>query len=390
MLLHRSLRPNQPSVLRVAAITQLVCLLIAGLLTLMGGLPSLTINLVYSLAIGNLSSLLINGGGWLVWVLLMRQPGPKPVPLTQGWVGWHWLGPVVLLGSALGYDGGARIAGWLTGTQHSRLLYGSWAQWGISASFSVLASLAVTWFFYTRAKINVAERQAAEVARLAAETQLKLLESQLEPHMMFNTLANLRALIGVDPERAQQMLDRLIDFLRATLGASRVPLHPLSAEFSRLADYLALMQVRMGRRLQTTLDLPPELAQLPVPPLLLQPLVENAIKHGLEPLRRGGHIHIHAERDGPQLRLCVDDSGQGLHAAQTAQALQTDAATQVSPAQPGGGLARSGFGTTQVRERLRTLYGPQASLQLLDLPSTDAQGQPQTGTRAEVRLPWPA
>src|SRR2546428_7082195 len=115
----------------------------------------------------------------------------------------------------------------------------------------------------------------------AAESKLKLLESKLEPHMLFNTLANLGVLIGTDPPRAQAMLDRLIAFLRATLEASRSGSHPLAAEFARIADYLELMQVRMGARLRSRLELPDDLAALPVPPLLLQPLVENAIQHGL-------------------------------------------------------------------------------------------------------------
>ena len=130
--------------------------------------------------------------------------------------------------------------------------------------------------------------------------------------MLFNTLANLRVLIGLDAPRAQAMLDHLNAYLRATLGASRAPWHPLSAEFDRLADYLALMAVRMGPRLQVVLDLPDELRRLPLPPLLLQPLVENAIKHGLEPKVAGGRIEVGARRDGDMLELSVRDSGVGI------------------------------------------------------------------------------
>ena len=138
-------------------------------------------------------------------------------------------------------------------------------------------------------------RADAEAARrAAAENQLKLLESQLEPHMLFNTLANLRVLIGIDPPRAQAMLDRLIAFLRATLNASRSTLHPLATEFERIGDYLALMGMRMGPRLQSQLSLPDALRDVGVPPLLLQPLVENSIKHGLEPQIAGGRIEVDA------------------------------------------------------------------------------------------------
>ena len=188
--------------------------------------------------------------------------------------------------------------------------------------------------------------------RTAAEAQLKLLEAQLEPHMLFNTLANLRALIATDPERAGHMLDRLIDYLRATLGASRRERHPLADEFARLDDYLALMAVRMGARLGYALDLPAPLAQASVPPLLLQPLVENAIRHGLEPQLAGGRITVRAQAtdQGRRLQLCVHDTGPGVDPGAGLDATAT----------PG-----SGFGLQQVRERLATLYGPEGTLELI-------------------------
>lgn len=180
--------------------------------------------------------------------------------------------------------------------------------------------------------------------------------------MLFNTLANLRVLISLDPARAQAMLDRLIAFLRATLDASRRgESHSLRAEFARLGDYLALMEVRMGPRLQTRLDLPEALAELPVPPLLLQPLVENAIKHGLEPKVEGGCLTVSARQEAGQLRLEVLDSGVGP--------------AQARPADQIG----SGFGLEQVRSRLATQYGPGAGLRL----AAAAEG----GTRVSLWLP---
>ena len=163
--------------------------------------------------------------------------------------------------------------------------------------------------------------------------------------MLFNTLANLRVLINADPVRATQMLDRLIAYLRATLSASRATTHPLSAEFERLADYLELMAVRMGPRLHYSLELPVELEALPVPPLLLQPLVENSIKHGLEPGVGGGSIRVQAQRRGDSLLLTVSDTGVGLG---------------------DGPIQETGFGLTQVRERLATAYGPAAAIDLMN------------------------
>ena len=136
----------------------------------------------------------------------------------------------------------------------------------------------------------------------------------------------------------------------------------LQLEFDRLRDYLELMAVRMGPRLAYTLDLPPELAAQPVPTLLLQPLVENAIKHGLEPKIEGGHITVRARQDGAQLVLEVADTGVGA-------ALDT---TQALPSSPG-------FGLSQVRERLAAAYGTAGAINFV--------AAQQGGTRAEVRFP---
>jgi hypothetical protein len=132
-------------------------------------------------------------------------------------------------------------------------------------TFSISIGVIATYLFWLRGRLAATQARAEAAQRLAAETQLKLMESQLEPHMLFNTLANLRALIGVDPAQAQAMLDRLIDFLRGTLQATRVERHALSVEFARLADYLALMQVRMGDRLACTLDCRPSWPSCPCP-----------------------------------------------------------------------------------------------------------------------------
>ena len=164
------------------------------------------------------------------------------------------------------------------------------------------------------------------------------------------------------------MLDHLIAFLRATLSASRVERHPLKDEFARLADYLALMQVRMGARLRFEFELPETLRELPVPPLLLQPLVENAIKHGLEPHVGGGTLRVTATAADGQLWLDVEDDGAGFDPAR--------------PATPDGG-----FGTVQVRERLAVAFGPRAALELSRLDLSRPTGG---GTRARIRLPLPA
>ena len=267
---------------------------------------------------------------------------------------------------ALGYAIGVTVADTIFG-------YSSWAAYWrqprqLARDFgpTVVFCTIVAGGFWARGQARVQRAQVAAAAHEATLARLDMLQSQLESHMLFNTLANLRALIATDPPRAQEMLDHLIAFLRASLAASRQSEHPLSEEFARLDDYLALMRVRMGERLRTSSALPPALANLPVPPLLLQPLVENAIKHGLEPQRGPGELHVEASLDGSTLVLRVADTGRGLDAA--ARALAREPA-----------LPSSGFGLAQIRERLRTLHGDAARFTL-------APGR-YGGTLAEIRLP---
>ena len=221
----------------------------------------------------------------------------------------------------------------------------------LAVSFCGMASF----FVYTR---NA--RVAAETAeRDAAQARRTLLQSQLEPHMLFNTLANLDALIETDPAAARHMLNRMEGFLRTSLSASRAIMHPLADEFERLHDYLALMAIRMGPRLTYALHLPDELRAQPVPPLLLQPLVENAIKHGLEPSVAGGRIEVSAAREGNTLRLTVRDTGIGFDASLP--------------------ITGEHFGLTQVTERVASAYGNAGQVQV--------QSAPGSGTVISITLP---
>jgi hypothetical protein len=315
--------------------------------------------LIYSLCIGVLIQALIETGRYsLIYILRKRaHAGDGP---QHNWPGWGLMGPWIIVAGSAGYFAGHLLGDQLTGLHRAPDVFQN-----PRAVFLVLAtvfavSMGCVYFFYARGRMTVMEARTQAAMRSAAENQLKMLESQLEPHMLFNTLANLRVLIGVDPPRAQAMLDQIISFLRATLEASRSDSHPLSSEFVRVNDYLDMMQVRMGSRLHFRLDLPAELASLPIPPLLLQPLVENAIKHGLEPKVAGGRIDVTARCADDLLILSVRDTGAGLSAL------------------PGNG---TNFGMQQVRERIKNLYGTAASLELM--PAGDEEG----GVRATVCLP---
>ncbi|NCT71595.1 MAG: sensor histidine kinase [Xanthomonadaceae bacterium] len=193
-----------------------------------------------------------------------------------------------------------------------------------------------------------------------ADLRLGVLQAQVEPHFLFNTLASVRALVRQDPAQAEATLDALVDFLRATIPKLRDDrgLHAtLGQQLDLCASYLALMQVRMGGRLTYAVRADDGLRSLPFPPSLLITLVENAIKHGIEPRPGAGHVEVVAERVDERLRVRVIDDGAGL--------------------QPG---LSTGVGLANVREQLAARHGAQATFSL----TTRAEGR---GVCAEIRVP---
>ena len=320
------------------------------------GFSDLSHSLVYSYAISTAIWLLTDPVRIAAHKWLQATP-PNYWALNARTMLWMFFG--VITGYSLGTWVGDSYA---NASTFSMLSESPKRFWGFLLS-SLAISLGFLFFFYQRERALALQRQATEA-------RLRLLETQLEPHMLFNTLANLRALITLDPDKAVQMLDRLNNYLRATLRASRsdeAPQRPhtLQDEFDRLRDYLELMAVRMGPRLRYTLTRPPELSQHPLPPLLLQPLVENAIRHGLEPHVDGGSISVSAQRQGNELVLTVQDTGTGCA---TAPELLAQA---------------KGFGLAQVRERLDTAFGPAAQ----GSERMKWHSAPGQGTRIDLRLP---
>lgn len=304
----------------------------------------LDISLVYSYAISTSIWALTDLPRFVFRELLRSQPPhywPPPWPATA----------MLLLGIPIGYALGTSVGDAYAGHSTWDLVQHSQERFTGMLVSSVAISLAFVAYFYQRSKSEAIEDQARQA-------QLLLLQSQLQPHMLFNTLAHLRALIGVNPDRAQTMLDRLDDYLRSSLQASRSSWHSLARELARIEDYLALMAIRMGPRLQVHIDLPQQLQQVQVPPFILQPLVENAIAHGLEPKIDGGWLRIsaqlvHPPGAAPLLQLRVQDSGLGLREATPALAQPT------SP---------SGYGLRHVRDRLEQLFGAQAQFALHNAP----------------------
>jgi sensor histidine kinase YesM len=333
--------------------------LITGLIIgfVMNGGRSIGEDIVASVCIGTLAFLIIFGARQALW------RGQKQPPLAQFMV-------LLAIGAWLAQLIGTQLFRWIMGIRAvPASAFSSPKAVGLLL-FTLTTAAGVSLFFYSRAKIirlaalaDQEKARAALVEKQALQAQLQMLQAQIEPHMLFNTLANLQGLIGFDPDRAQLLLDQLIQYLRATLSISRAAETTLSKEFTLMEAYLGLMSVRMGERLAYTLDLPPHLRQLPLPPMLLQPLVENAIQHGLEPKIDGGHITVRAaEQDGQLLLLTVADTGLGLD-------------------HPGERRPGTGLGLGNIRERLLALYGTQAALMLT--PGDTA------GTLAQLRLPLP-
>jgi signal transduction histidine kinase len=180
--------------------------------------------------------------------------------------------------------------------------------------------LLMTYLFLIGVAYALAYRRESEARALNAsqletrlvEAQLQSLQRQLHPHFLFNTLNTISGLIRSDPDGADKMIDRLGDLLRMTLHKSNIQEVPLKEELDVLQKYVEIEQTRFGSRLNVEMHVPPEVLDAQVPSLLLQPLVENAIRHGIAPNARPGWIAVHALREGNDLVLQIRDSGDGL------------------------------------------------------------------------------
>lgn len=191
------------------------------------------------------------------------------------------------------------------------------------------------------AELKRKEAEYHNMSRQVTEAKLSALQAQVEPHFLYNTLASVQALTEVDPQQANAMTGHLIQYLRNALPKMRESVSTVGQEIELVRAYLNILQMRMGKRLAFEITVPPELLEAPFPPLMLPSLVENAIKHGLEPQREGGEVVITAcEVDG-RLRVSVADTGRGF-----------------------GEALGDGVGLANVRERLAALYGDAGKLTL--------------------------
>ena len=237
-------------------------------------------------------------------------------------------------------------------------------QWLAAFAFTSLVisvTLSIIFFWRERharaeAALQTERLRAERVEREATLANLRALQAQIEPHFLFNTLANVASLVDPDPAKAKRMLESFIRFLRASLAATRTESTTLAAEGELIAAYLDVLQVRMGSRLAYRVDIAPELGAFALPPMLLQPVVENAIRHGLEPKVDGGLVELSARGVDGHVRVEISDTGMGF-----------------AP------TTRGGLGLTNLRDRLRLVYAGGASLSVAEGPGG--------GTRVVIELP---
>lgn len=239
----------------------------------------------------------------------------------------------------------------------------------------VLASAVIKYTYKGRVQAEVKAAQATETAeaeslkRQVVEARMAAMQAQVEPHFLFNTLASIDHLIETDPSRASQMQKNLIALLRASMPSMReasgngsgasTGLRDLGRELAVIRPYLEILKVRMEERLVTDIQVPEGLLSAEFPPMMIQTLVENAIKHGLEPKAEGGSLAVKAEIVHGKLQVTVADTGLGFGKAAT---------------------AGTGVGLANIRERLQLLYGPRATL-------TVAENQP-SGTVVTITVPY--
>ncbi len=264
---------------------------------------------------------------------------------------------VPLLGVVLAWPLGLWLAGqnvivWFGSSDGRNVIFGT-----------VMLSLVITFLLHHWFASKAAE---ADADRRATEAQLRLLQAQIEPHFLFNTLANVISLIDHDAPKARQMLESFTDYLRSSLTSLRHDESTLGSELDLVNNYLALLKSRMEDRLHYSITKDPALSDFRLPPLLLQPLVENSVVHGLEPSIEGGCVQVSAHLQGRQLVLEVRDDGRGLDA----------------PPRAAGRASTRGHGLAlaNIRQRLLTRYGSTATLEVLPA---------QPGTLARITLPLP-
>jgi hypothetical protein len=306
---------------------------------------SLSTNLVYTQFIGFAIYAAMRGS-----CLLLDQPRP----------GWGNAALSIPLGGFAGFA----LATWVKDLTLAEVLQAYPDVALITTATVLIFGILAVWHFHDEACMLDAQAEAraerlrrSEQEALTTRTELALLQAQIEPHFLFNTLSNIVGLIDTEPTAARRMLIDLTALLRTSLARTRRADVTLGEEIDLLRAYLGIMAVRMGSRLRWQIDADAPTLAARLPPLLVQPLVENAVRHGIEPAPAGGDLTIRCRRDGDALVIEVNNSGRAFA--------------------PG---PHEGIGLANVRERLRTCYGNRANL--------DLEAHSAGGLNARIRLPF--
>jgi hypothetical protein len=292
---------------------------------------------------------------------LILTHGARPLMTRWGWkqMGWLALVPRVLLIAAVlsliwstvgfGYSYGVIKLPWPSKYHFGIVFFASWLN-----GAGLLVGWQCIYFFYHI--LDRVQRMQIEQLRLAAnvkEAELRALKSQVNPHFLFNSLNSLRALIDEDAPRARESVTRLANILRYSLQSGQVETVLLKDELSVVEDYLALEQIRHEERLHVKWDIADQARLQPVPPMLLQTLVENAVKYGISTRRDGGVITVSARIEDSILHIRVSNPG------------ELASPSNLASAKAG---SSTGVGLRNASERLKLLYGEQATLRLLAEP----------------------
>jgi signal transduction histidine kinase len=339
-------------ILSVLAITMGFNTLIAVFLTFIGYGRGLSINFIFSQSIGlSICASVLAGEYWF--------HTPSPVRNTL----------IAAAAIGTGAVAGSFAASALTGMPLSLILQGEPIPLFQLIILGLLFGSTITYFFHSRETMVQAQVliQEEKIKRLSLEkegleTRLRLLQAQVEPHFLFNSLSNILSLLDSDFGKGKEMLADLIRYLRASLSRTRGKTSTLEQEMELIRAYMNIYRVRMGDRLRYRIEIPDHLKARPFPPMLIQPLVENAIRHGLEPKIEGGEISILAEEKDDFLRLVVSDDGMGLDEKIAA-----------------------GIGLSNIRERMQTLFDgrgrfileentPSGVKAILEVPNEKDQG----------------
>jgi sensor histidine kinase YesM len=308
----------------------IMCVFIALFLFLSGVAKPFVADLIMSLSFGIPISSFVHLSFWI----FRRAPDTAT---TRGLI--------MLSGVTAGTAVGFPLGPFVLSRGFSIILGPPWAA-AQTITLAIAFGSAAVYFFYSKARLQAVKQAAQEerIKRLASEKEaleahLRLLQAQVEPHFLFNTLSNVLSLIDTNPATGKSMLSDLVFFLRTSLSRTRPTMTTLGQEIDMVRAYLNIQKIRMGDRLSFSIDLCESARQHPFPPMLIQPLVENAVKHGLEPRVDGGNISVAAREEGDSLRIAVIDTGNGFSC-----------------------FKEGGVGIANVRERINLLFGAEGRL----------------------------